>query len=334
MGWGLTGNSGTSGSTGASGSTGTSGANGSNFIGTTDDTPFNIRVNNVNSGRITSAGETFLGYQAMGYDGPFDDGPFGDGARKAPISDGGLPDTKARISDKALPDTSNSYRTAIRANAKVAENYRTAIGAYAQVAENYSTAIGAGALAAATNATAIGAYAQVAENFSTAIGAGAVAFATNATAIGSLARVNADNTIQLGNTEVTAVQLGTETNVTLQTGFVKITGGSPAVGKVLTSDENGLASWQAVAIIEVADESSAIANQTVFELSQIPSENSYLKMYVNGIRISNTAYNFTHSDTALTYNPANNGGYALTEGDRIQFDYYHQTQELQEVEND
>jgi hypothetical protein len=300
MGWGLTGNSGTSGSTGASGSTGTSGANGSNFIGTTDDTPFNIRVNNVNSGRITSAGETFLGYQAMGYDGPLFDGPFDDGARKAPMSDGGLPDTKSPMLDEPLPDTSNSYRTAI------------------------------------------GAYAQVAENFSTAIGFGAVAFATNGTAIGHEARVYADNTIQLGNTEVTAVHLGTGTNVTLQTGSVKITGGTPGLGKVLTSDAHGLASWQAVAIIEVADESSAIANQTTFTLSQIPSENSKVRMYVNGIRISNTAYDFTNTntntntnnDTNLTYNPANNGGYALTVGDRIQFDYYHETQEHQEVEND
>lgn len=36
----------------------------SNFIGTVDDVPFNIKVNNQKSGRITSAGESFLGYQA------------------------------------------------------------------------------------------------------------------------------------------------------------------------------------------------------------------------------------------------------------------------------
>ena len=37
---------------------------GTNFIGTTDDIPFNFRVNNQRSGRIASSGETFLGYQA------------------------------------------------------------------------------------------------------------------------------------------------------------------------------------------------------------------------------------------------------------------------------
>ncbi len=70
-------------------------------------------------------------------------------------------------------------------------------------------------------------------------------------------------------------------------------------------------------------ESSAIANQTTFTLSQIPSENSKVKMYVNGIRISTTAYTYTSTLTSLTYESANNGGYALTVGDRIQFDYFY-----------
>jgi hypothetical protein len=253
IGWGLTGNIGTS------GSTGTSGADGSNFIGTTDDTPFNIKVNNEKSGRITSAGDTFLGYQAGDYNGSI------------PL--------KALIPEGGLPDVSN----------------RTAIGAYAQVTENFSSAIGSNTIVLAANATAIGYGAQVYEN----------------------------NTIQLGNEAVTAVQLGVETNVTLQTGFIKITGGTPAVGKVLTSDADGMAAWKAVATRVVADEFLAVANQDTFTLSQIPHENSIVRMYVNGIRISKTAYNFNHSDTTLTYNSANNGGYALTEGDRIQFDYFY-----------
>jgi hypothetical protein len=37
---------------------------GTNFIGTTDDRPFNIRVNNQKAGRINSVGTTFFGYQA------------------------------------------------------------------------------------------------------------------------------------------------------------------------------------------------------------------------------------------------------------------------------
>jgi hypothetical protein len=51
-GWGLTGNSST--------------VDGTNFIGTTDNIPFNIRVNNEKAGRIdvSTAGNTFFGYQS------------------------------------------------------------------------------------------------------------------------------------------------------------------------------------------------------------------------------------------------------------------------------
>jgi hypothetical protein len=48
--WGLTGNSGT--------------VDGTNFIGTTDDVPLNLKVNNLRAGRVSSIGEAFLGYRA------------------------------------------------------------------------------------------------------------------------------------------------------------------------------------------------------------------------------------------------------------------------------
>ena len=44
------------------GNTGTT--DGSNFVGTTDNVPLNIRVNNQKAGRIDTAGQTILGYQA------------------------------------------------------------------------------------------------------------------------------------------------------------------------------------------------------------------------------------------------------------------------------
>jgi hypothetical protein len=134
------------------------------------------------------------------------------------------------------------------------------------------------------------------------------------------------NTTVLGSS---LTSVGTLTDLTVtgttETGFIKITGGSPAVGKVLTSDADGLASWAAAAIsvTEVDDEFTATTSQTAFTLSQVPSANSKVKMYVNGIRISKTAYTYTSSVTSLTYVPANNGGYALTAGDRIQFDYFY-----------
>ena len=75
------------------------------------------------------------------------------------------------------------------------------------------------------------------------------------------------------------------------------------------------------AVREEADEFSATATQTSFTLTQTPSINSKVKMYVNGIRISNTAYSV--SGATLTYIPANNGSYTLNTNDRIQFDFYY-----------
>lgn len=67
---------------------------------------------------------------------------------------------------------------------------------------------------------------------------------TNATAIGSGAIVSTSNTIQMGNSSVTQVLVGTGTSATLIVGGLKITGGTPAAGKVLTSDASGAATWQ------------------------------------------------------------------------------------------
>ena len=72
---------------------------------------------------------------------------------------------------------------------------------------------------------------------------------------------------------------------------------------------------------EIADEFSATAGQTVFTLTQTKSANSKLKMFINGVRISNTAYALV--GTTLTYSPASNASYVLTLNDRIQFDYYY-----------
>ena len=72
---------------------------------------------------------------------------------------------------------------------------------------------------------------------------------------------------------------------------------------------------------DVTDEFSATADQTSFTLTQTPSSLSKVKMYVNGIRVSNSAYSW--SGTTLTYNATNNGGYALSTNDRIQLDYSH-----------
>lgn len=61
---------------------------------------------------------------------------------------------------------------------------------------------------------------------------------------------------------------------------------------------------------EVTDEFTASSGQTSFTLTQTPSSLSKIKMYINGIRISNTAYSWT--GTTLTYTSANNGNYTLS----------------------
>src|SRR5690606_18843804 len=94
-------------------------------------------------------------------------------------------------------------------------------------------------------------------------------------------------------------------------------------GQVLQSNGAAPPTWvtAAAAVREVADEVPATASQTSFTLSQAPAANSKVKMFVNGIRISNSAYSFT--GTTLTYVPGSNGGYSFQAGDRIQFDYYY-----------
>ena len=101
----------------------------------------------------------------------------------------------------------------------------------------YNTASGNAALSSNTtgsNNTALGYYADVTKGD-----------LTNATAIGANAKVSESNAIQLGDNAVTKVYVGVNKTATLITGGLQVTGGSPAVGQVLTSDASGIATWQA-----------------------------------------------------------------------------------------
>src|SRR6185312_2528802 len=91
--------------------------------------------------------------------------------------------------------------------------------------------------------------------------------------------------------------------------------------KVNIADTATMLSTYAKTINDATDEFTAIAAQTSFTLTQTPSTHSKVKMYINGIRISNTAY--TWSGSTLTYVPGNNGSYTLTASDRVQFDYFY-----------
>lgn len=70
------------------------------------------------------------------------------------------------------------------------------------------------------------------------------------------------------------------------------------------------------AINEFADEFTATALQTDFTLSNTPSVNSVVRMYVDGFRVSNALYSVV--GTAVTYS-----GATLSGSEIVQFDYYY-----------
>jgi hypothetical protein len=116
-------------------------------------------------------------------------------------------------------------------------------------------------------------------------------------------------------------------------------------GQVLTLSAAGTAAWSAAGttVREVFDEtasngstgtlSAATSAQVNFTLSQTPNSLSKLRMFINGILISQNAYSYQtsgsfNSTTAtptryLTYVNTYNGSYTISAGDRVQFVYFY-----------
>ena len=95
--------------------------------------------------------------------------------------------------------------------------------------------------------------------------------------------------------------------------------GKPSFAPVATSGNYNDLTNKPVIARETTDEFLATAGQRIFTLGHTPASTGNLKMYINGVRISNSAC--SNSGLTLTYVPSNNGSYALMAGDRIQFDY-------------
>ncbi|MCK8142446.1 hypothetical protein MW871_11135 [Flavobacterium sp. I-SCBP12n] len=203
-------------------------------------------------------------------------------------------------------------RAALPANAD--GNGNTAYGYLSlgnNVSGNNNVAIGSQALLLNTNGsenTVIGHNADV-----------SVDGISNSIAIGFEAIVTTSNTIQLGNSNIENVK----TTGTLTSGAITYTNTDGTTGQVLSTNGAGTTVWVNAAheITDASEEILSTLSQTTFTLSQIPSTKSKVKMYVNGIRISNTAYSVTND--VLTYIPANNGNAILSDTDRIQFDYFY-----------
>lgn len=74
---------------------------------------------------------------------------------------------------------------------------------------------------------------------------------TNATAVGYNTFLSQSNTVILGNGADVGIGTSTPGAKLEVAGQIKITGGSPGLGKALVSDATGLASWQNVAATSV-----------------------------------------------------------------------------------
>ncbi|OYX85591.1 MAG: hypothetical protein B7Y83_04270 [Flavobacteriales bacterium 32-34-25] len=171
------------------------------------------------------------------------------------------------------------------------------------------------------------AYSLTEGNYNTIIGpdysGNGITTGSNNTIIGRALSLSPEitNNIILANGSATIGAQFDGTNWKM-TGQLETTGFKTATGtssQYLMAD--GSVSAGAAAVREVADEFTATAAQTSFTLTQTPFVNSKVKMYINGIRISKTAYSV--SGSTLTYVPENNGSYTLTAGDRIQMDFYY-----------
>jgi len=153
--------------------------------------------------------------------------------------------SNSAIGYKALSANSTGYEnTAVGAfagNTNTTGSKNTFVGTLVNLfgSGSYNTGIGHSSLMYMSGDynTAIG-YGTGASFFSPSI--------SNSTAIGYGAFLNSSNTIQLGNSSVTTIYAGVGTASKLVTGGLQVTGGSPGIGKVLTSDGVGNATWQNV----------------------------------------------------------------------------------------
>jgi hypothetical protein len=236
----------------------------------------------------------------------------------------------------------------------------TAIGAYSDMATNTfsnSTAIGYGARAQASNTIQLGAdgVTQVNSVTTTAIAnvrtsgtltLGSVTYPnSHASSNGQVLTVNGSGVASWATPSTTATAYsgtlpiangGTNSTATPTNGGVGYGTGSAlgysaagTSGQVLISAGAGAPTWSTLAAVRMnSDEFTATAAQTVFTFTttssttgavQTPLSKPY--MYINGIRIKNSAFTWTTGATAVTYVPANNNSYTLVAGDRITFDY-------------
>ncbi|MBK5285395.1 MAG: hypothetical protein JJE25_08310, partial [Bacteroidia bacterium] len=240
--WNITGNAGT--------------VDGTNFIGTTDNVPFNIRVNNQKAGRIDNTLENaFFGFQSGNTNSGSQNSFFG-------MLSGQVNST----------GSGNSYFGNVAGGSNTTGANNSMFGSLAGVSVttgNSNTIFGKEAGRVSTTGsrnTFIGdssAFNSVSGSNNTIIGYQSNTNAnnlTNATAIGANAQVDASNAMVLGsvngvNSATATVNVGIGVNTPLDrlhvVGNIRMVDGNQAPNKVMVSDANGTATWQAFSALVV-----------------------------------------------------------------------------------
>ncbi len=179
------------------------------FIGTTNYTPLEFKVNNERMAYMEPNGGMSMGKNANANQ-----------YKSIAIGDGSQSVTNVEAIAVGVQSNASGYKS-------------VAVGAASSSSNNDAIAIGTNASASGENAVAVG------ENSS--------ASAQNATAIGYNAVANNANTVILGENNSVKVGIGTSNpSEKLEVnGSIKITDGTQGAGKVLTSDANGKATWVA-----------------------------------------------------------------------------------------
>jgi len=131
--------------------------------------------------------------------------------------------------------------------------------------------------------------------------------ATNANLSGDVTSIG--NVTTLSTTGVTAGTYGNNLSIPVITVDAK--------GRITTLTTNTISASLHEESVEYTVQ---VDGETSFELSHVPAQSTLIRLYINGVLISQSATAL--NNTTMTYFSAFNGDYNLTVGDRIQFYYY------------
>ncbi|MEE4177054.1 MAG: hypothetical protein V2I46_06040 [Bacteroides sp.] len=206
---------------------------------------------------------------------------------------------------------SGSYASALGYGSTAEGSYAVAMGSLTDATGNNSVAMGSSATASGSSSFAMGSGTTASGDFATAFGYYSNApsycetvfgkYNTNYTPAGINswepsdrlfvvangtefnARSNALTILKNGNT---GIGISNPANKLEVGGQVKITGGNPGAGKVLTSDPSGLASWQTPAGLTLPFSGSVSASQAAFQVENTSTDEETANIGIYGLSTS------------------------------------------------